>query len=115
MNPKQIVKFSTKKTKGLFVSVPYMTNVDFCHFINVDKNKILHIVYMGMSGKWESQHIRMPKGNYTILGFSNKLTDSQIEALGLSYYKYLNLLGEKEITVNYSDSSNYWLVLILNI
>lgn len=90
MNKNSIVEFNTGKVKGLFISAPYNTIVEECHF----KDK---------------------EGNYKIIGLSNQLTEKQMsDELGLTYHQYLRFLGEKDITVNYSDFSNYWMVVVLN-
>ena len=113
MNKNSIVKFETKKVKGLFISVPYSIIVEECHFKDKEgmpfalmvcfKNKTIIPSYIP---------IIIPEGNYKILGLSNQLNEKQMEELGLTYYEYLRFLGEKDITVNYSDSSNFWLVVI---
>jgi len=115
MNKKSIVEFKTKKVKGLFISVPYNIREE-CHF--KDKESLRFVLMVGFGGKDSILSfipIVIPEGDYRIIGLSNQLTESQMsEELGLTYHEYLRFLGEKDITVNYSDFSNYWLVLVLN-
>lgn len=104
MNKNSIVEFNTGKVKGLFISAPYNTIVEECHFSYGSKNAI---------PSWIP--IVIPEGNYKIIGLSNQLTEKQMsDELGLTYHQYLRFLGEKDITVNYSDFSNYWMVVVLN-
>ena len=115
MNQNSIVKFETKTVKGLFISVPYNTYVSDCHFKDKESMPFALMVCSGSKGAIPSFFpIVIPEGNYEIVGLSNSLTDSQIGKLGLTYNEYIKVLSEKDITVNYSDFSNYWLVVILN-
>lgn len=116
MNRNKIVEFQTKKSKGLFISVPYNVIVEKCEFISLDEIKIIHPI-KNYKGEFIDSINRMtiPKGYNKIVGLSNKLTEKQMsDELGLSYHEYLRFLDENEITVNYSDTSNYWLVVVLN-
>lgn len=116
MNSNSIVEFQTKNVKGLFISVPYDIIVDECHFKDKESMKFALMVCFGKKNLIPSRiPIIIPEGNYKIIGLSNQLTETQMsEELGLTYHEYLRLLGEKDITVNYSDFSNYWLVVVLN-
>jgi hypothetical protein len=116
MNKNNIVEFQTKKVKGLFISVPYDIIVDECHFKDKESMKFALMVCFGKKNLIPSWiPIVIPEGNYRIIGLSNQLNESQMsEELGLTYHEYLRFLGEKDITVNYSDFSNYWLVVVLN-
>ena len=110
---KSIVQFDAGKTKGLFISVPYNTIVDECHFKDKECLRFALMVCFGSKNAIPSFiPIVIPEGNYKIIGLSNKLNDSQIEELGLTYHGYLRLLGKYDITVNYSDFSNCWLVVV---
>jgi hypothetical protein len=116
MNKNNIVKFETKKVKGLFISVPYDIIVDKSHFKDKEGLPFALIICYGKNNLIPSYiPICIPEGNYKMIGLSNQLTESQMsEELGLTYHEYLRYLGEKDITVNYSDFSNYWLVVVLN-
>ena len=116
MNSNSIVEFNTGKVKGLFISVPYNTIVEECHFKDKEGLRFALMVCFGSKNAIPSWiPIVIPEGNYKIIGLSNQLTESQMsEELGLTYHEYLRFLGEKDITVNYSDFSNYWLVVVLN-
>ena len=116
MNTNNIVEFQTKKVKGLFISVPYDIIVDECHFKDKDGLRFALMVCFGYKNSTPSWiPIVIPEGNYKIVGLSNQLTETQMsEELGLTYHEYLRFLTEKDIKVNYSDFSNYWLVVVLN-
>ena len=110
---KSIVQFDTGKVKGLFISVPYNTIVDECHFKDKESLRFALMVCFGSNNAIPSFiPIVIPEGSYKIVGLSNKLNDSQIKELGLTYHEYLRLLGKYDITVNYSDFSNCWLVVV---
>jgi hypothetical protein len=114
MNSKSIVSFSTEKVKGLFVSVPYNTIVDLSHI--KDKESMLIALKTCFGSKnaipWFIP-IVLPTAKYKIVGLSNKLDEVQIaEHLCLSYQEYFRLLSKHEITVSYSDFSNYWMVIV---
>jgi hypothetical protein len=115
MNKNSIVEFETKKVKGLFISVPYNIRVEECHF--KDKESLRFALMVGFGSKDSILSfipIVIPEGDYRIIGLSNQLNESQMGEMGLTYHEYLRFLGEKDITVNYSDFSNYWLVVVLN-
>lgn len=108
MNQNTIVNFKTDKVKGLFLSVPYYYKnfkiVRYpkagCYLMETDSRDLNH---------WK---INLPLGNYEIVGLSNSLTDQQIKHLGVNHSEYIRLLSSMDITVNYSDTSNFWLVII---
>lgn len=115
MNKNSIVEFETKKVKGLFISVPYNIRVEECHF--KDKESLRFALMVGFGSKDSILSfipIVIPEGDYRIIGLSNQLNESQMGEMGLTYHEYLRFLGEKDITVNYSDFSNYWLVVVLS-
>ena len=116
MNKNSIVEFNTGKIKGLFISVPYNIRVEECHF--KDKESLRYALMVGFGSKDSILSfipIIIPEANYKIIGLSNQLTEKQMsDELGLTYHEYLRFLGKKDITVNYSDFSNYWLVVVLN-
>ena len=54
------------------------------------------------------------RGNYEIIGWSNELAPELVEEkFKVPFKQYIKLLNEKDITVNYSDHSDFWLVVIL--
>ena len=114
MNIKSIVPFSTGKVKGLFVAVPYNTIVDKCHIIDKESMPIALMTCFGSKNTIPSFiPIVLPTAKYKIVGLSNKLDEVQItEHLCLSYQEYLRLLSKHDITVCYSDFSNYWMVVV---
>lgn len=116
MNKNSIVEFNTGKVKGLFISVPYDIIVEECHFKDKESIRFALMVCFGKKNLIPSWiPIIIPEGDYKIIGLSNQLTEKQMSnELGLTYHEYLRFLGEKDITVNYSDFSNYWLVVVLN-
>ena len=110
---KSIVQFDIGKIKGLFISVPYNTIVDECHFKDKESLRFALMVCFGNKNAIPSFiPIVMPEGNYKIIGLSSQLSESKIEELGLTYHEYLRLLSKYDITVCYSDFSNYWLVVV---
>jgi hypothetical protein len=116
INSNSIVEFNTEKVKGLFISVPHDTIVEECHIKDKESMRFVLMVCFGKKNLIPSwTPIIIPEGNYKIMGLSNELTEKQIsEEIGLTYHEYLRLLEEKVVTVNYSDFSNYWLVVVLN-
>jgi hypothetical protein len=57
--------------------------------------------------------IELPIAKYKIVGLSNTLAEVKMaEDLHLSYREYLRLLSKHDITVNYSDFSNCWMVVV---
>ena len=115
MNKDYIVKFVAGKNCGLFISVPYTTQPKECFF--KDKESINFELMCGFGRKDESltfTPIKIPKNNYKIIGLSNQLEPELVESeLGIKFNDYLKILYEKEITINYSDASNFWLVVLL--
>ncbi len=108
MNKNEIVKFDTGKVKGLFVSVPYSTKPEHCVF---GDSETLLCAYSASILRFTP--IAIPKGSYKIVGLSNSIkSDFVIEYLQLSYSNYLELLYKHDIVVNYSDTSNFWLILV---
>lgn len=102
MKNKNLVQFSTDIRKGLFVSIPYNTIVDKCCM-----NKETLIVN-------ETIKIKLPIGNYKIIGLSHKIDEITIfKELGITHKEYIKILNKKDITVNYSDYSNFWLMVVL--
>ena len=106
----KITKFKIGKTEGLFVPTPYIykncTLVQYAtagtYIMETDSTGLNH---------WK---IKIPRGNYEILGRSNELTPELAERkFEVTFKEYIKLLNEKDITVNYSDHSDFWLVLIL--
>ena len=116
MNTNSIVEFNTGKVKGLFISVPYNTIVEECHFKDKESLRFALMVCFGQKDAIPTFiPIVIPEGDYRILGFSNILSEKQMDKdLGLTYPQYLKLLRDNEILINYSDYSNFWLVLVLN-
>lgn len=104
-----IVKFKTPMVKGLFVKVP-------------DAYKNFVIKQYAFAGTWvmetdskELNHwkINVPMGQYSILGFSHKIKEYEVEKiLGLSMPEYMHLLSDHDITVDYSKVTGQWLILV---
>jgi hypothetical protein len=105
------VEFNAGKHKGLFISVPYIyKNFKIeqyskrfgTYLVETDSNSLNH---------WK---IKIPNGCYDIIGLSNKLEPELVKSkIGIPFKDYINILNEKDITVNYSDTSNFWLVVLL--
>ena len=105
----KIVEFKTKDRQGLFIPIPYMyKNFKIKQYsragtyvMETDSNGLNH---------WK---INIPRGNYEIIGRSNELEPELIESkIGIPYKEYIGILNEKDITVNYSDRSDFWLVVL---
>lgn len=56
--------------------------------------------------------VKIPNGNYEIIGESHYLTEQQIKELGMDLKQYINLMSEHEITYNYSKWDGKWIVLL---
>lgn len=109
----KIVKFKTEGLGGFFISVPSNTILDSCHF--KDKEGMPFALMIGTGRYFASSFypIVMKSGDYEIVGFSHKITEGQIkEKLSMSFNEYINLLSDNEITVNYSDNSDIWIILL---
>lgn len=110
MNKNNIVEFNTGKHEGLFISVPYTTKPKVCFFKNKES---LKFALMCGFGKNEFIPIVIPEGNYEIIGLSSQIEPELVERkLELPFKDYIKMLNEKDITVSYSDHSNFWLVII---
>lgn len=111
----KIVKFKTGTLSGFFVSVPSNTILDSCHF--KDKEGMPFALMIGTGRDFASSYhpIVMKSGGYEIIGFSHKITEDQItEKFSMSFNQYINWLSDNEITVNFSDNSDIWMILLEN-
>jgi hypothetical protein len=113
---KNIVSFNTGGVQGMFISVPYNTIIEECHFKDKESLRFALMVCYGNKSSIPSFYpIVIPEGNYKIVGFSHKIINETIKGnLKMSFDEYMKLLRENDITVNYSDNSNYWLLIVLN-
>lgn len=113
MNKNSIVKFITKTKRGLFISVPYTTIPKECHIKDKEGLMFALMVCFGSKGSIPSwMPIVIPEADYEILGLSNRLSEDDMKKLDMAYKEYVDFLYEQDITVNYSDFSNFWLVLV---
>ena len=114
MNKNKIVKFKTNKANGIFVSVPYNSIIEDCHFKDKGSMPFHLMICHGSKNSIPSFFpIELPKKDYKILGFSNNLDEKTVEEnLGISFKEYIRILNDKDITVCFSDWSNYWFVLV---
>jgi hypothetical protein len=114
MNKNKIVKFKTEKHKGLFISVPYTTQPQECFF--KDKEGLKFALMCGYGRKNEILTfipIIVPENNYKIIGLSNQLEPEIIEKeIEITFNDYLKILNKNDITINYSDTSPFWLVVL---
>jgi len=109
MNKNKIVEFKTKDKEGLFVSIPYSYR-DFAITQYCQEGTYLMETDSTGLNNWK---INLPKGNYEFIGRSNELNAELVERkIGVPFKDYINILNEKDITVNYSDNSNFWAVLL---
>lgn len=108
-NTNTIVDFKLGNNKGLFVAIPY----SFKNF-SIEQYPIAGTYLMETDSK-ELNHwkIKIPKGDYRYIGRSNELSPEFVESeLGVLFEEYITMLNELGITVNYSDHSNFWAVLL---
>jgi hypothetical protein len=110
MNNNKIVKFKIGKIKGLFVSIPYRYKnftieqypISGTYLMETDSKELNH---------WK---IKIPKGDYEYIGRSNELSPELIDKFfKASFNDYIKILNKKDITVNYSDHSNFWAVVVI--
>lgn len=109
MNKNKIVDFKIGNSKGVFVVIPYsfknFTIVQYpvsgTYLMETDSKELNH---------WKT---KIPKGNYKYIGRSNELSPEFVEeTLNVPFKQYTNMLNDLDITVNYSDQSNFWAVLL---
>jgi len=106
MNKNTIVEFKTKDREGLFVSIPY-------RYKNFKIEQYSRAGTYLMETELNHWKIKIPKGNYKYIGRSNELNPEFVEeVLKVPFKEYTNMLNEMDITVNYSDNSNFWAVLL---
>ena len=106
----KITKFKIGENEGLFIPIPYMyKNFKLVQYATAG-TYIMENDSTGLN-HWK---INIPRGNYEIIGRSNELAPELVEEkFKVPFEKYIKLLNEKNITVNYSDHSDFWLVVIL--
>ena len=111
MNKKSIIEFETGKNKGLFISVPYI----YKNF-KIEQYSKRFGTYLMETNSNSLNHWKMkiPNGCYEIVGLSNQIELELVESeIGIPFKDYIKILNEKDITVNYSDTSNFWLIVLL--
>ena len=109
MNKNKIVDFKLGNNKGIFVAIPY----SFKNFII--KQYPISVTYLMETDSKELNHwkSKLPKGNYKYIGRSNEISPEFVEDIfKVPFKEYINMLNEMDITVNYSDHSNFWAVLL---
>lgn len=106
---KNIVDFKLGNNKGIFVEIPYMFKnftivrypVSGTYLMETDSKEL---------NNWKT---KIPKGDYRYIGRSNELSSEFVESeLNVPFEEYITMLNELGITVNYSDHSNFWAVLL---
>lgn len=109
MNKNIIVDFKLGNNKGIFVGIPYRFKnftieqypVSGTYLMETDSKELNH---------WKT---KIPKGDYRYIGRSNELSPEFVESeLNVPFEEYITMLNELGITVNYSDHSNFWAVLL---
>ena len=106
----KITKFKIGENEGLFIPIPYIyKNFKLVQYATAG-TYIMETDSTGLN-HWK---INIPKGNYEIIGRSHELSPELVkEKFQVPFKKYIRLLNKKDITVNYSDSSDFWLVVVL--
>jgi len=114
MNKNKIVEFEAGKNKGLFISVPYTTQPKECFFKNKESFKFALMCGYGRKDEiLNFTPIVIPKKKYKIIGLSHQLEPELVESeIGILFKDYIKILNKKDITVNYSDTSSFWLVVL---
>lgn len=114
MNKNSLVEFKTDKINGLFVSVPFNTIVNDCHFKNKSSMPFALMVCYGNKKSIPTWiPIVIPEGDYKIIGFSHQIDEKTVlDNLGITFKEYIRILNNQDVTISYSDWSNFWLVLI---
>ena len=109
MSKNIIVDFKLGNNKGIFVVIPYRFKnftieqypVSGTYLMETDSKELNH---------WKT---KIPKGDYRYIGRSNELSPEFVESeLNVPFEEYITMLSELGITVNYSDHSNFWAVLL---
>ncbi len=109
MNKNAIVEFKTKDREGFFVSIPYIYKNFKIEQYSHAGTYLMEADSDGLNN-WKTS---IPKGNYEIIGRSNEMEPELVESkIGIPFKEYINILNEKDITVNFSDHSNLWAVLL---
>ena len=109
----KIVKFKTDTLSGFFVSVPSNTILDSCHFKDKEGMPFALMIGAGLDFASSFYPLVMKSADYEIVGFSHKINIDQItEKFSMSFNQYINWLSDNEITVNYSDNSDVWIILL---
>lgn len=109
MNKNTIVEFKTKDREGLFVSIPYRYKNFKIEQYSRAGTYLMETDSTGLN-HWK---INIPRGNYEVVGRSNELEPELVESkIGIPFKEYIAILNEKDITVNFSDHSNFWAVLL---
>lgn len=109
MNKDRIVEFKIGKSKGLFVSVPYQYKNFKVENYHVSVPYLLELD----SKQLNSWKTTLPRGIYKYIGLSHQVSLELVEeVLKVPFKDYINMLNEKDITVNYSDNSNFWAVVL---
>ena len=104
-----IVEFEAPKGKAVFVKVP-----DGRTDYRVDSMYNTMLCSTGALGS-QYKDIELPvhTKDWSVVGVSHKLTDWQCRSsLGMSLDEYIDVLKEKNITVDYSKFTGEWIVLI---
>ena len=109
MNKNTIVDFKLGSNKGIFFAIPY----SFKNF-TIQKYPVSGTYLMETNSKelnnWKTKIL---KGNYKYIGRSNELSPEFVEdTFNVPFKEYTDMLNELDITVNYSDHSNFWAVLL---
>jgi hypothetical protein len=103
------IEFKTPKGKAIFVKVP-----------DGRKDFRVHSIYNtilcskgALGNDYKDIELPIHTSEWKVVGQSHKLTDWQCrENLGISLDEYIGILKEKDVTVDYSNFTGEWIVLI---
>lgn len=105
----KIKKIKIGEIETLFISIPYI----YKNFKIVEYPKAGTYIMETDSKDLNHWKIKIPNGDYEIVGRSNELwRELVLEKLNIEFDEYINILYEHDITVCYSDHSNFWLVVV---
>jgi len=106
----EIKEASSSKTKLVFVKVP--DNLEDLTVDNFRHELSGNLPTKTGTNDWFSP--KLPKPDCKFIGYSHKLTDSEIESIFSSRAEFYQCLNYHEVFYNYSKFSGKWAVLAVS-